>query len=342
MAEEVPRVSGVEERGQARRAQARVRVVGSFLQLRWASILVVAIALAAYFAFANSAFLSGSNVLVVASFLAEVAIITAGEVMLMVCGEIDLSVGFVYALAPFVMYFAWNDAGLPLLIGVLLALVASAVIGLVNGMVTVLLRVPSFVTTMGMAFLLYGLTLTISNAFPVQAPQQNTRFAEVMGHNQVAELLWAVAVVVVVQIGLSYTRWGLYTISTGGNILGASEAGVNVGRVKIANFMVAAVLAGFAGVLAAFRITSIDPTAGGFDIMFRAVAAAVIGGTALAGGAGTVTGGFIGALVLSILLDGFTLEGIEAKTFNMILGIAILIAMILNVTLQRRRQRGTL
>jgi simple sugar transport system permease protein len=163
-----------------------------------------------------------------------------------------------------------------------------------------------------------------------------------MGHNQVAELLWALAVIAIVQIGLSYTRWGLYTISVGGNQLGASEAGVDVNRVKVANFMICSVLGGLAGILLAFRVTSIDPTAGGYDIMFRAVSAAVIGGTALAGGSGTVTGGLIGALVLAILVDGFTLQGIEAKTFDIILGAAVLVAMILNVTLQRRRQQGTL
>ena len=162
-----------------------------------------------------------------------------------------------------------------------------------------------------------------------------------MGYNVYADLLWALAVIAVVQVGLSYTRWGLYSVAVGGNLVGAREAGVNVNLIKIANFMLCSVLGGFAGTLQAFRITSIDPTAGGNDIMFRAVAAAVIGGTALAGGSGTVTGALIGALVLSILLDGFTLQGINANTFDIILGAAILIAMILNVYLQRRRQQET-
>ncbi|HZV52610.1 MAG TPA: ABC transporter permease [Candidatus Dormibacteraeota bacterium] len=333
--------NGIEEPGQARReAMALRRAAGSFLERRWASILVVAVALAAYFAVANPAFLSGNNLLTIASFLSETAIVTAGEVMVMICGEIDLSVGFVAAMAPFVMYFVWNDAGLPLWLGVVAGLIVSGIVGLVNGLVTVVLRVPSFVTTLGMSFLLNGLTLTTTGAFPIQAPEQGTRFAALMGHNQVAELGWAIAVVLIVQIGLSYTRWGLYTIATGGNLLGASEAGVNVRAIKIANFILCSVLGGLAGILLAFRVSSIDPSAGGYDIMFRAVSGAVIGGTALAGGSGTVIGGFIGALVLAILLDGFTLQGIQANTFDLILGAAILVAMILNVTLQGRRQQG--
>ena len=339
MAEEVPGVAGVEVTGPQPRVAAWTRVAGSLLELRWASILVVAVALGAYFTISNPNFLTSPNLLVIVQFLAGVAIISAGEVMLMICGEIDLSVGQVFALAPFIMFFTW-DAGLPLLVGVVAGLAVSAVVGLINGLVTVKLRVPSFVTTLGMLFLVSGVTITISHAFPVQTPEQGTRFAEIMGHNVYADLLWALAVIAVVQVGLSYTRWGLYSVAVGGNLVGAREAGVNVNLIKIANFMLCSVLGGFAGTLQAFRITSIDPTAGGNDIMFRAVAAAVIGGTALAGGSGTVTGALIGALVLSILLDGFTLQGINANTFDIILGAAILIAMILNVYLQRRRQQG--
>jgi simple sugar transport system permease protein len=340
VAEQVPGVAGVEQAGPQARLAGWTRAASSLLQLRWASILVVAVALGAYFTVSNSNFLTSSNLLVIVQFLAGVAIIAAGEVMLMICGEIDLSVGQVFALAPFVMFFTW-DAGLPLIVGVVAGLAVSAVVGLVNGLVTVLLRVPSFVTTLGTLFLVSGVTVTISHAFPVQTPEQGTRFAEVMGHNVYADLLWAVAVIAVVQVGLSYTRWGLYTVAVGGNLVGAREAGVNVNRIKIVNFMLCSVLGGFAGTLQAFRITSIDPTAGGNDLMFRAVAAAVIGGTALAGGSGTVTGALIGGLVLSILLDGFTLQGINANTFDIILGGAILIAMILNVYLQRQRQQGT-
>jgi simple sugar transport system permease protein len=315
------------------------RVASSFLRLRWASILLVAIALGAYFAFANDNFLTRPNLLTIAQFLAATAIISAGEVALIICGEIDLSVGQVFALAPFIMFFA-ADAGAPIALCVVAALVVSAAVGALNGLITVLLRVPSFVTTLGTLFLLNGLTLTISHAFPVRTPEQGTRFAELMGHNTYAELAWALGVIVVVQVALSYTRWGLYTFAVGGNVVGASEAGVNVNLVKISNFMLCSFLGGLAGILEAFRITSIQPLAGGTGIMFQAVAAAVIGGTALAGGSGTIVGGLLGALVLSILLDGFTLVGINADTFDMILGIAILVAMALNVFLGRSRRRG--
>jgi simple sugar transport system permease protein len=139
---------------------------------------------------------------------------------------------------------------------------------------------------------------------------------------------------------LTRTRWGLHTFAVGGNLVGASEAGVRVNRVKIGNFMLCSALGGFAGIMEAIRINSVDPLAGGPNVMFLAVSAAVIGGTALAGGAGTIIGAFFGTAVLAILRNGFTLQGVSANTFNIILGISILVAMTLNVYVGRMRRSG--
>ncbi len=101
-----------------------------------------------------------------------------------------------------------------------------------------------------------------------------------------------------------------------------------------------ATLGGFVGIIESFRINSIDPLAGGPDIVLLCKASAVIGGTALLGGIGTVTGAFLGALVLVILRNGFTLQGIDSDTFNVVLGVAILVAMVLNVYIARLRGAG--
>lgn len=258
--------------------------------------------------------------------------------MLLICGEIDLSVGNIYALAPIIMYSA-HDNGMPLLVGVALGLLIGAGAGLVNGLITVLLRVPSFVTTLGMLFLLNGITLTISNGYPQLTPGSGT-FSFIMGHAAYAEVIWAIAIVVVMQVVLSRTTWGLHTVATGGNLLGASEVGINVNAVKIGNFVIVGVLAALTGILEAVRTTSTDPSAGGTSIMFTAVVAAVIGGTSLIGGSGTIIGAFVGALVLAVLNDGLTLQGVSAFTYNIILGAAILVAMIVNMRLQLLRRAG--
>jgi len=326
--------------GIGRRSLLR-RAGEAFVRRREASILVVAIGLAAYFQVAKPGiFLSRGNLVTISQYVAPWAIIAVGEVLLLVSGEIDLSVGNVYALAPFLMHFAVDYYHVPVILAIMLALLAAAFIGLVNGLVTVVLRVPSFVTTLGTLFVINGIVLITSHAFPAEIPAKAVGVSHWLGLAPWSEITWAVLIVAVFQVVLTNTRWGLHTIAVGGNLLGASEAGVRAGRIKIGNFMITSMLGAFTGILEAFRINSIDPLAGGTQIMFFAVAAAVIGGTALAGGSGTILGAFVGALVLGILHDGFNLIGISAEAFNLILGLAILAAMISNVYLARLRRAG--
>ncbi|MGC9270317.1 ABC transporter permease [Acidiphilium sp.] len=308
------------------------------LALREASIVVVALVLFLYFSLVNENFLTGPNLQTLSQFIAPSAIIACGEIMLLICGEIDLSVGQVFALAPFIMAFSVH-AGMGLFVGFIFAMIVSALIGLINGSITVLLKVPSFVTTLGTLFLINGFTLTVSRGYPINTPGGQT-IANIFGAAGYNEFLWALLIVAVMHMVLRHRRWGLHTIAVGGNLTGASEAGINVARIKIGNFMLTSILGGITGILEAFRIGSTDPLAGGTNIMFLAVASGVIGGTSLAGGSGTIIGGLIGATVLGVLQDGFTLQGINAFTFDMIIGAAILIAMIANIHVGRLNRGG--
>ncbi len=323
-----------------RRAERRglVRVGLSLLHSREASIAIAGIVLVIYFQSTAPAFLSASNVANLAGYSATTAIIAAGEVMVLISGEVDLSVGQVYALAPFVMYFA-QKAGIPFVPAIAVGLIPAAIIGIVNGLITVVLEIPSFITTLGTLFLINGLTLTISGGFPV-APKPGPIVGNIFGGNAISQSLWAIGITLVFQFVLVKTRWGMHTIATGGNLIGAAEVGVKTGFIKIGNFIICSVLGGLAGTLDCFRIGSIDPLAGGTEIMFMAIASAVIGGTLLTGGSGTIIGAFLGAGVLGILKDGFTLSGVSAYTFDMILGGAILITMLINVNLSRLRAAG--
>jgi simple sugar transport system permease protein len=306
------------EAGAKARPNIGTRGLRGFLRIREASILVVAILLIIYFESSNSNFLTRANLQTLSQFISAPVIIACGEIMLLICGEIDLSAGMVFALAPFIMYFAHN-AGAPLIVAFILALIGCGAIGLFNGFVSVKLRVPSFVTTLGTMFLINGFTLTISAGFPVDTPT-NGLFTFLMGNSGFQEIIWAVVIVLVMHGMLRNTRWGLHTISVGGNLIGSAESGINVTRIKIGNFVVTGALAGLAGILA--------------------VAAAVIGGTSLMGGSGTILGGLFGGLVLGVLQDGFTIDGINAFTFNIIIGAAILIAMVFNIHFARLRAAG--
>jgi simple sugar transport system permease protein len=321
------------------RAPGDRRGLSHLLLWQEASIFVVALLLIAYFESANRDFLlSGASLQNLTQYIAPAAIIACGQITLMIQGEIDLSAGMVFALAPFVMSIA-ADAGVPVGLALILAIASGAAVGLLNGLVTVVLRVPSFVTTLGTLFLINGLTLTISHGTPT-TPPGGPMLQLVMGGWGYSEILWTLLIVAVMHVVLRHTRWGLHTIASGANLIGASEAGIHVNRIKIGNFTLTGALAGFTGILEAFRISSIDPQAGGNQIMFLAIASAVIGGTPLAGGSGTIIGGLIGAAVLGILSDGFTLIGINAFTFNIILGAAILATMIFNIHMTRLASGG--
>jgi simple sugar transport system permease protein len=163
----------------------------------------------------------------------------------------------------------------------------------------------------------------------------------VFGAGTYSELFWAVGIVIILQLALSFTKWGLYTVAVGGNRLGAKEAGINEKANMIRNFVVCGTLAGFVGILEAVRTASgtPDPASAG-SLLFQAIAAAVIGGTLLIGGYGTVVGALIGALFLGVVYEGLSIKGVNANYVDLYLGIAILIAMTINIYIARIRTRS--
>jgi simple sugar transport system permease protein len=149
-------------------------------------------------------------------------------------------------------------------------------------------------------------------------------------------------IVAILQVALTFTRWGLYTVAIGSNKLGAAEAGVKVKLVTARNFALSALTAGLVGVLEAVRSETIQPDpAGPNELLLLAIAGAVIGGTLLAGGSGTMVGLLIGALFLGILKDGLILQGVNANYLLFYTGLAIIVAMTANVFVARARRGHT-
>jgi simple sugar transport system permease protein len=320
--------------------------LGVFARQREATVLVVTVALLLYFGLSDaSSFVSQVNAVdLLSEIMAPIAIVAIGEVLLLICGEIDISVGFTYTFAPIVMYVAITDYHVPSGLAVILGLLTGVVVGWVNGFIVVTLGVPSFIATIGTGFILWGLSLTIMHATPEGIPPASVSAGKWLGTPgnpwQWAPLIWAVVLVLIFHVVLTRTRWGLYTISAGSNLLGAREAGINVGRIKYGNFMICGFMGALVGVQTAFYTNNVDPSAGGYLPMFYAVIAAVIGGTAMLGGSGTILGAFLGAIVLATLTDGFDIIGISANPLYIIFGGAILVAMIANVQLTRLRRAG--
>jgi simple sugar transport system permease protein len=356
--------SGASARRGGSVGQGALELLKRFLTLREGSIIVVTIIVAIYFAVRTDTFFTTGNFKTLLPYFAPFAILAAGEVFLMINGEIDLSIGAVYLFTPF-LFYELHNGGVSLLPGVIIALIAAAGIGVINGFFTSIVGVNSFITTLGTLFAFEGLTLVISHAEPVETPgaQVNSTtvnvehivnghhitlpetvnhigtFAKIFGGGTYSELIWALVIVAVLQVLLSRTRWGLYTVAVGSNRLGASEAGVRVRLVVIRNFILCSTCAGLVGILEAVRATSVQPdTAGANAILLEAISAAVIGGTLLAGGSGTVVGALIGALFLGILHDGLVLQGVNANYLTLYLGLAIILAMVINTYVARVRK----
>jgi simple sugar transport system permease protein len=313
-----------------------------FLTLREGSIIVVTVIAFVYFASSTDRFLTSGSMKALLPYFAPFAIMAAGEVFILINGEIDLSVGAVYLFTPFIFYKLNASVGLPLVPAMIGSLIVAMIVGLFNGLVVSFVGISSFTTTLGTLFTLDGLTLIISHATQVTAPGTSVvnvgTFAQIFGAGTYSELFWAIAIAILLQLLLSFSRWGIYTVAVGGNRLAAAEAGVRTRRVLTGNFVMCALLAGFVGILEAVRSSSVTPDPSGSNaILFQVIAAAVIGGTLLQGGSGTVIGAFIGAIFLGILQDGLIIKGVSANYFLFYLGLAVLIAMAFNTYVSRVR-----
>ena len=354
--------------GRERAAFPGWRAVGNrLISLREGSIIVVTVIVAIYFSANTSTFFTGSNFKTLLPYFAPLAILGAGEVFVMILGEIDLSIGAMYMFAPIVFY-KFDSAGLGLVASMILALLVCMAVGAINGAFVAFLGVSSFVTTLGMLFAFEGLSILLSHATPVPTPGAQTTsttvqvhhivnghaitlpekvihigtFAKIFGGGTYAELIWALAIIAILQVVLTFSRWGLYTVAIGSNKLGAAEAGVKVSVVTVRNFLLCALTAGLVGIFEAVRSQTIQPDpAGPNELLLLAIAGAVIGGTLLSGGSGTVVGALIGALFLGILKDGLILQGVNADYLLFYTGLAIIVAMTANVFVARARRGHT-
>lgn len=202
------------------------RIISSIFRVREMSVLIVNIVLIGYFAIANPAFMTAGNIANIADFFSAVAMIAVAEVFLLICGEIDLSSGMTFALIPIIMMTLNND-GMQLWLALLISLMFAVLIGVFNGVISQFLKLPSFIATLGTMYLLHGFALTLAGSTPISAPTDGV-LVNIFGGFQWSELIWALAIGFILHILLTQTRYGVHTIASGANLLGASEAGIRV------------------------------------------------------------------------------------------------------------------
>jgi simple sugar transport system permease protein len=322
----------------------------AFVAQREVTPTLITIALFIFFSIDSPNFLNSLSLNSAAGFAGPIAAIAVGEVLVLMLGEIDLSAGQVFLFTPWVMYWLWT-LGVPVGWAIVASLLVAIGIGAINGLITVLLNVPSFIGTLATNFILYGLVLIYSNdteATPVPGslPPQTTNvvphvgfFGQVIGVWEWSEILWVVAIMLAVHFVLRRSRFGVRVIATGGNLLGAAEAGVPTRRVKVWCFILCSFLSGMIGIVDAVKYGSMDPGNAGVNYILFAVGACVIGGTALTGGRGTVIGAFIGAILIGILEAGLNVIGVSTNDFFVYIGLVMVVAMTLNGWLDRLAAR---
>jgi simple sugar transport system permease protein len=306
-----------------------------------AGIVLLVVLIAVFEARSQGAFLSLDNLRGILGLLPEVGLVSIGVTILMICGEFDLSVGSTFALTPMAASLM-IIAGVPAVVAVLLGLVIAGAIGLLNGFITLSFAIPSFITTLGMLFIVRSLTIVISGGFPPLLPDDlNTSvFTHFVGPAGLlrASFVWFFVIAMAAAAMMALSNVGNWIRATGGNIEAARAMGVPTIRVKLFCFVLCAMMAGFGGVMQVFRLQSPLPSIGD-GLELQAVAAAVIGGTALTGSVGTVLGAVVGAALIRVIDNGLVMSQVDANWFKFAVGALTILAVVSNSWMRRTARR---
>jgi len=314
----------------------RFRLTDIF-RVRESGTIIALLIICLFLALTTKSFLLPLNLMNVLRQMAEISIIAVGMTFLIITAEFDLSVGSMFGLGAVVTGILVRDFGWNMWLSFALSLVLAAAVGLFNGVLTMKVKIPSFIVTLGMLSVLRGAALVIAEGYPV-AEYPDSSFFDVFAGRFFgflpAQVVWMLLINIIGAIILSRFVFGYHVYSTGSNMRATMLSGINTDWVKIRCFMITSVLAAFSGGLMLAHLSSAGPLAGtGMEL--DVIAAVVIGGTALAGGSGSILGTFLGAAIMSVLRNGLVLLGVSAYWQEGIIGAVIIVAVVID-TLSKR------
>jgi simple sugar transport system permease protein len=278
---------------------------------------------------------------------ATLGIMAVAVALLMIGGEFDLSAGVMTGSTALVTALVTTQLNTNIWVGVAVSLVFAIVIGLINGILVQTTKLPSFIITLGMMFMLWGLNYAVTTNLTNQVtvgglsqyagfPSAKTIFGSSADGFQIS-LLWWIALTIVGVVLLTRTKYGNWINAIGGNAQGALAVGVPVAKVRIGLFVGTAVAAWLVGQLTVVRYSSATVTTG-IGAEFHYIIAAVIGGCLLTGGAGSVLGASIGALIFGMVQQGMPLAGFPSELFKFFLGAILLLAVFVNLYFSKKSQ----
>jgi ribose transport system permease protein len=303
-------------------------------------VFLILVAMIVFLSITTDTFLKATNISNIMRDFSWIAIAAFGQCMVIITAGIDLSTGSVMGLSGLItaMLFA-RGAAVP--VAVVGGLLTGLIAGLANGLMVTKGRLPPFIATLGMMLMARGLCYGLSGGWPVRdLPAAFNNLGRgvihVGGFEGPLPAIFMIIFAVVVSAYLARTVWGYRIYAVGGNETATGLSGINTARVKIMVYSLAGFLAAVGGVLMTARLGVAGPTAGdGYEL--DVIAAAVVGGTSLVGGEGTILGVLIGAAVMQVLRNGLVLTGVSAYWLQAVQGFVIVVAIMLDQLRKRRR-----
>lgn len=305
--------------------------------LAFASLVVIFI----FFAFSNPAFATLSNINGILLSTAVIGLLAVGTTFVIITAGIDLSIGTGVTLTSVMTAYAMKNLGVPVWLGVAVGIGTGALIGLINGLNITYLQLPPFIATLAMMLMAKGLALVISGTAPIYVSGIGNFDQIALGSilprwNTPNAVLILFVSAIIASFVLNRTILGRYTFSIGSNEEATAISGINVRRWKIIVYVVGGIFIGMAGVVLTSRLGSAQPALGqGYEL--EAIAAVIIGGTSLFGGRGSILGTVIGALILSVLINGLRIMSIQQEWQPVVVGLVIIFAV---YTDSLRRRKG--
>ncbi|MYD43802.1 MAG: ABC transporter permease [Gammaproteobacteria bacterium] len=293
-------------------------------------IFVSLLAIVVFFSLISESFLSLTTLATLLNQLPALTVVAIGMTLVLISGGIDLSVGSVVALSSGVIGAGIVILGLPIPLAACLGILAGGIVGLANGSLGAYLRLPIFIVTLGMLEVSRGLAYLVTDSQTIYIGSAIQAFAMPWASiGMSTSILVALTLVVAFEFLLRSTIFGRQIVAVGSNESAAEISGIDPKRVRCAVLVISGLLAGLGGLMNAAYLGSADPNAG-IGLELSAIAAAVIGGTSLMGGRGSVVGAFVGVLIVSVLQIGLAQIGITEPTKRVITGAVIILAVILD------------
>lgn len=304
-------------------------------------IMLTLIALIVFFCFASENFYSSATLSSILNQLPPLILVTVGITLVMLVGGIDLSVGSLLALSATITGSLFVSHGVPLSLAAFLGIVAALAIGTISGWLTSYMRMPSFIVTLGVLEAARGLAYLVSSSRTVYiGPDIQYLTLPVSGIGLSPAFLVALGVVAVAQLVLSRTVVGRHLIAIGTSEPASHVSGIRIRPYRLGVLAVSGLLAGVAGLFNASYLAAADPNAG-VGLELSAIAAAVIGGSSLMGGRGTVVGAFIGVLIIAVLQSGLAQIGVSEPVKRLVTGAVIILAVLVDQWRSANRRDGS-